>query len=446
MITEQEAAQPEAAGESDVQPEAPPPAGPEQAAQAVLAMPEAEVAAAIARLVSEQADEAPAILSIVARQGGLSVALIAITALGNLPSQQAADTLNAIGGDRSDAQRAKEARRALHKLSLAGIKPQATGAAPQTAEPDKVYACLASPVDMEGTRSVTIVRENRFGTLRMAVFVMNETVGIADVMGADPCSMSLWKRYQSDAARQKLILAPVELAFAQRQIETAVARSERSKLPLPQGYYHFSSLARGESRERPRPPELSAEALRDNSALLARSADLLAEPECQTWSFTLEEIRPAVLRVIAEGRRVQQMKEQGGGDMPVLDLSEVQRSGAVVSMAMNEVFDGARRSLMQERLEYTADLLWREDKVDQAQWAAAAALALAPESNLPVEQHPFLRQMMLTGLEAGVKAELAAEMQSGATSATTAQKPPEPEEYVDEQGMIRRKSGLILPR
>ena len=252
---------------------------------------------------------------------------------------------------------------------------------------------------MEGTRSVTLVRENRFGTLRMAVFIMNETVGIADVMGADPCSMSLWKRYQSDAAQQKLVLAPVELAFAQRQIETAVARSERSKLPLPQGYYHFVGLARGESRERPRPPELSIDAVRDNANLLAKSADLLAEPECQTWTFTQDEIRPYVLRVIAEGRRLQQAKEQGGGDLPVLDLSEVQRSGAVVSMAMNEVFDGARRSLMQERLEYTADLLWREDRLDQAQWAAAAALALAPESNLPVEQHPFLRQMMLHGLE-----------------------------------------------
>jgi hypothetical protein len=264
-------------------------------------------------------------------------------------------------------------------------------------------------------------------------------------MGADPCSMSLWKRYQSDAARQKLILVPVELAFVQRQIETAVARSERGRLPLPQGYYHFAGLARGQSQERSRPPELSIDTLRDNADLLAKSADLFAEPECETWSFTQEEIRPYVLRVIAEGRRLQQQKEQGG-DMPVLDLSEVQRSGAVVSMAMNEVFDGARRSLMQERLEYTTDLLWREDKIDQAQWAAAAALALGAESNLPVEQHPFLRQMMLHGLEAGVQAELAAERTGGAPGAAAASKQPEPEEYVDEQGMIRRKSGLILPR
>jgi len=179
---------------------------------------------------------------------------------------------------------------------------------------------------------------------------------------------------------------------------------------------------------------------------LARSADLLAEPECQTWSFTQDEIRPYVLRVIAEGRRLQQQREQGGGDMPVLDLSEVQRSGAVVSMAMNEVFDGARRSLMQERLDYTADLLWREDKIDQAQWAAAAALALGADSSVPVEQHPFLRQMMLHGLEQGVQVELAGEKPDGAPGVESASKPPEPEEYVDEQGMIRRKSGLILPR
>jgi hypothetical protein len=329
-------------------------------------------------------------------------------------------------------------------LSLAGIKPGVVApiARPEP-EPDKVYACLASAIDGEGTRSMTVVRQNRFNTLRMGIFIINEKVGLVDVMGADPCSMTLWKRYLADSGAEEAKPAPVELAFCQQGIETAVARSQRSKTQLPERYYMFAPLVVGRSEPRPRPAELSPQAIQANPDLLAKSSDLFHLPECQQWLLVGDEVRPYALKLIAEERRQQQIERERRDNLDVVDLSKVQREGTVISVAMSELFDGARRSLFQERLEYTADILWRSDRLEQAQWAVAAALALSSESTLPVEQHPFLHEVVMHSLDLAVKEEEAAgPRQPGASiDPETA-----PDEYVDDQGLIRRKSGLILPK
>ena len=148
--------------------------------------------------MAEKPAEALPLLQMAAQKGSLALASKAMDALAGLRTQDAADALAALGADRSDAQRAKEARRALHKLNLAGIKAVAIVPAAVESAPDKVYACMASPVDGSGTRTVTVVRENRFDTLGMAVFFLDEKNGVVDAQGAIPCSMSVWKRYLAD--------------------------------------------------------------------------------------------------------------------------------------------------------------------------------------------------------------------------------------------------------
>ena len=410
------------------------------------ALPEAE--AALKALVAEKPGEALPLLQMAAQKGSLALSIKAMDALAALHTQDAADALAALGADRSDAQKAKEARRALHKLNLAGIK--AVAITPAAAEPghDKVYACMASPVDGSGTRTLTVVRQNRFDTLNMAVFFLNEKNGVVDAQGAIPCSMSVWKRYLADASAGEMTLIPVELAFCQTQLELAAARNERSKTSLPERYFHLSTLVTGPSELRARPAQLDPEAIKANPDLISKTSGLFQLPECKTWLFTFEEVRPYALKVIAEARR-QQASGGRKSDLPVLDLNEVQREGAMVAMAMNALFDGARRSIFQERLEYTADLLWRSDHLEEAQWAMAAAVALAPESTLPVDQHPFLREVALQSLSLGVKVEQAGvppEAIARGTGGASAAKKDEPEEYVDAEGLIRRKSGLIIPR
>ncbi len=400
-------------------------------------------------LVSAQPQAALPVLTLLAQKAALELATHAMDMLAALRTQEAADALAPLGADRADAARAKAARRALHKLSLSGLKPAPT-APPPTAEPapDKVYACLASAVDGDGTRSVTIARQNRFGTLSMAVFVLNESTGVVDAFGAVPCSMSLWKRYLADAETQQQVLVPVELAFCQRQIELAVARNERSKIPLPDRYYMLSSLAMGRSDERQRPAELSPEAIQAKADLLGQTTRLITLPECRTWLLPPDEMRPHALKLLAELRREQQQDQSEQRNVPVLDLSRVQKQGTIISMAMNTLFDGARRATFQDRLTYTADLLWRADRLEDAQLAMAAALALAPESTLPVEQHPFLREVVMASVLIAVQAEEAGASgaAAGAPAAAAGAVRPDAEEYVDAEGNIRRKSGLIIPR
>lgn len=413
-----------------------------------MSQPVHEAAAALSTLLAEHGQAALPALVLVAQKAGLELAAQAMDMLAGLRSEEAANALAPLGADRSDAARAKQARRALHKLSLSGVRPAPVSpAARSEPEPDKVYACLASPIDGEGTCTVTIARQNRFGTLSMASFMLNEDLGVLDVVGAIPCSMSLWKRYLADAQRTAAGLVPVELAFGQRQIEIAAARNERSKTPLPQRYYMYASLAMGPSEERQRPPELQAEAIQANPDLLANSARLFHLPECKTWLLPTDEMRPHVLRMMADARRVERsLAEQP--DMPVLDLGRLQHQGTLISMAASALFDGARRALYEARLTYTADLLWRADRMEEAQWAMAAALALAPESTLPVGQHPFVHEVVSVSVLLTAEQEHLGEQPQGAGGAPAAasEKAAEPDEYVDADGFIRRKSGLILPR
>ena len=445
-----ESAEPPVVPEAQPTEAAPAAVDPTQFLEQLSAKPLAEAEAELKALAAEQGQAAVPALTATAQKASLPLACKAIDALATIRSGDAADALAAIGADRSNAQRAKEARRALHKLNLAGIKAGPVIPAPRVEpEPDKVYACMASPIDGGGNHTLTIVRQNKSGTLSLAVFMLNEGLGITDAFGAVPCSMSLWKRYLAEADDREQKLAPVELSFCQQHLEIAAARNERTKTHLPDRYYMFAGLAMGASEERQRPAELHPDAIRANPDLLARSADLFDLPECKTWLLDFEAVRPHALKMIAEVRRQQQLEKERQQDLPVMDLGQLQRQGTVTSVAMSALFDGARRAAFRERLQYTADILWRSDRLEEARLAMAAALALAPESTLPVDQHPFLRQVTQQSLLLAVQAEeigLAPELLGREGGEATEEKKAEPEEYVDSEGNIRRKSGLILPR
>jgi hypothetical protein len=436
-----------------VEPPTAPPAAPAidpaQVLAGVSAQTLADAEAALRALATEHATAAVPALALVAHEGSLALAGKAMAILADLRLQEAADALATLGVNRADPARAKDARRLLHKLSLAGVKPGIVAAAPRPEPPpDKVYACLASPIDGEGMRSITVCRQNQFDVLGLAVFLLNEDMGVMEAFGAVPCSMTTWKRYLADAEEREQKLFPVELAFCQQQLETAAARTARSKTPLPEHYYMYLRLAMGESDLRRRPAELDADAVQANPDWLAKSADLFAKPEFKTWLLPLDDMRPHALKMISEVRRQQQAEKQQQ-DLPVMDLAQLQRQGAVVSIAMNALFDGARRAVYQARLEYTADILWRADRQEEAQWAMAASLALSPESTLPVDQHPFLREVVQRSMLLTVQAEHTGpspDAKPSAGGASGAEKKAEAEEYVDSEGLIRRKSGLIIPR
>lgn len=421
---------------------APPAIDPAQFLEQLSARPLGEAEAAMKQLIAENHTGALSALAFVAQRGALALATKAMDALVALRSEEAANALAGVGADRSDPTRAKAARRALYKLSLAGIKPDPASVMTRAQpEPDKVHTCLASPIDASGVRSVVVVRQNRFGTLRLATFNLHEDDGVIDVYVADPCSMANWKRYLALLQAGDAKPVPVELAFCRRQVEVAVARNERSHTPLPEAFPMAMSILAGPSEERPRPPELDPDLVRNNPDLLSKSAGLIELPECRAWQLPTDAVRPHATRLVAELRREQIEQENRQEELDLLDLSQVQRQGTIISMAINAVFDGALRSIYEERLAYTADILWRADRLEHAQWAMAAALAMASDSTLPLEQHPFLRRLMVQSMIA-----LAEEAVLTVAEDEEAGEGNEPEEYVDEQGFIRRKSGLILPR
>ncbi len=408
----------------------------EQFLARMTALPVADAEADLRRLATSEGAAAVPFLSIVAQKAESELALKAMDALVRLHHTEAATALAAIGANRGDARRAKEARRALYKLSLAGVKPEQVTPPPRSEpEPDKVYACLASPIDAEGECTITVVRQDRFGTLRVGTFVLQEKTGITDAFSIDPCSMSMWRRILADAETADAKPVSVELAFCRRQVEMAAAHNERTNTPLPEDYKRIIHLTEGPSEERPRPPELDPDAIRADADLLNASAQLFDLPECEMWLLPFTEVQEHARRLSSE----RQHQEERDSILGVPDLGHVQWEYALVSTAIGVLFDEEWRALFRQRLEYTADILWRSDRLEQARWAMAAALALAPESTLPPEQHPFLRQVVTESLEKAIASH------PGRLAPAEEEADGEDEREAG-PGLVRHESGIYLPR
>jgi DNA-binding transcriptional regulator YbjK len=85
-------------------------------------------------------------------------------------------------------------------------------------------------------------------------------------------------------------------------------------------------------------------------------------------------------------RKFRQLAKQGATD----DAIE-----ALISRAINAIVDDQRRRLLQERLRRQAWLLaqvYEDEEIPKL--ALAAADSLSDDAELPLEEHPLLREMM----------------------------------------------------
>jgi hypothetical protein len=138
-------------------------------------------------------------------------------------------------------------------------------------------------------------------------------------------------------------------------------------------------------------------------------------------------------------------------ELPVLDLSIVQAEGTVVSMAIRELFDGARTARLADRLQLAADLFWREGRMEEACRAVATALALA-EGGDALENIPFIRELARLSIETALRTMEPTEANNRPVEQAPGLVVPrgtsggEDKERQEAPGFVRRSSGLIVPK
>ena len=370
----------------------------------------------------------------------------AIAELGHRREPAAAEVLRLIDSTIGDRALRKAARRELHRLESAGIRPPQVQPEPATPPADAPPAgrvtlreAWATDIDPPGTRTLWLMGEPRLGGAWLAMLLLHELEGIQQLSLVDTTR----KRFQRDLeqaradARTTWVSLPPE--YALQLVREAVDLMRSQDQGLPTRYRTFKELF-GEAEHAPE-RALVYETIGPLEAsytpeLLAESTRLFGEREVAGWMLLVdEELRARALEVV----------RAAGSSLVLPTNPPEQQALRLLQDAARQLLTDARRRALRRRLEETAYIFVTTERLAAARVALAAARALedptlGPTSNL------FLRVLLTSGFAAAIRTAPGA---GGRTAAATLSD-------LFERGVERESaqpapetitpSGLILPR
>lgn len=370
--------------------------------------------------------------------------------IGRRRDAAAAEVLALIDVTVDDRAVRKAARRELHRLRSVGIAapelatPVASAPSTPRAESADVAVAVAdargTDIDPSGTRALWITGDRRLGGIWFGAILLNDLNGLEDMNLIDTTRKRYVREWES-VRTQGATWVDLPGAYALSLVREAVDLSRAMDKGLPRAYRGFKD-AFGEA---PAGPEraliydmISPVEVEFNPTWLELSAGLLTEPELKGWHVTIPtDMRQQALEVA---------RSQGSGLVVPSHTPEAQALALVLQAAQRAVTPELRRAL-KRRLEETAYIFMRTERVSAARSAVAAAHALEETANGPrvaPQRHPLLRML----IAAGLGRLLGAERISGRLAAEVLL---EMIERAAESGgagasVETRPSGLILPR
>lgn len=179
----------------------------------------------------------------------------------------------------------KAARRALNVLKSRGVaipdRPRVVRIGAPT--PENVEAWYWAP-DAAGTAMVTIVAQATGGRCRRVDVLVNDVVGITQVLGGEVARGQLREAFEKGEKQMGYGPVAVSLEWARAQISAARERNAKSGAILPLGLDRFGDLVGPAPESAPAHPLDGAELPEIATEGLAATSDSLhAEPEFRAW-------------------------------------------------------------------------------------------------------------------------------------------------------------------
>jgi hypothetical protein len=287
----------------------------------------------------------------------------------------------------------KSARRALYRLTQAGMAPAATEPGPRTGplirrEPERATAAWLSGIDGSGSRAGWIVFEGGVGGgLRLCSLILNDEAGILETAGGPVTRKRLETEQRALRESQKLPWVASAPERAQALVAEALALHAAARTAPPPEFARWRALF----PPRPTPDPLLADAAPGataDPALLEQGAALLELPELGGWF-----VDPAALREDAVA-----LLEARDSRLVVSEQIKAEREAAIVDAAVAKTFTPEARRRWARRLGEMALVFDATDRQQPAASARAAAAALA-DGERRAEAIPFARALVGRGLE-----------------------------------------------
>ncbi|MFN8640319.1 MAG: hypothetical protein U0802_01135 [Candidatus Binatia bacterium] len=314
--------------------------------------------------------------------------------LGGIPSEESARQLQHMERAALDKSVRKAAKRALYRLQQRGIvvasAPPQTRPAAAMATPLEGYV---SAVDGNGDQLVWLLHPQAGGVLHLFAMI-SDPAGLREVVLQQTTRRAIKALQQDLAQRHEVQLAAIDWRHAdfliRRAFQWARAAGTRMEGDYPALRAQWAHDPVTETS--PLAPPAADE------AALARSAELLAEPELRTWFRTAEDLAP----VLEELGAVQE------SPLVLNPLQQQERVEAIVTRAIDTAYGGAHREASARRFAELAHYFAATRRSPRAAEAAAVAAALA--ADVAPHDIPLCSQLVRASL--AYFAQLAAQQQA----------------------------------
>ena len=311
----------------------------------------------------------------------------ALRALVKQRAAEAAPLVRRLADQATDKTARKSARRALYRLTQAGIPVPAAAPAPAVVvrrERERPVRAWLSGIDGSGSRAVWIVFEGGVGGgLRLCSLILHDEAGIMEVAGGPITRKRLDSELASLRGAQKLPWVESDPARAAGLVAEALALHARDGTAPPADFSRWRALFEGA----PAPAD-AAPAGPAVPALVERSAELADLPELMGWF-----VDPAAIQQESMARL-----EMQDSRLIVSDQIKAEREAAIVDRVIERGFTPETRPRWARRLHEMALILAATSREEHARVADATAAALADLAQ-PPERLPLVRALAMRGLE-----------------------------------------------
>jgi hypothetical protein len=216
--------------------------------------------------------------------------------------------------------------------------------------------------------------------------------GIHLCNGVTDLSQCKFDDLMQEYALQNTALVPVTHQACLSTLGWAVDTTWQATGTLPVSYLAWRERIEAGRSPAPAAPATGFVPLQKRQDLLAHCYELLFQDEFRFWLFLPAEIQELRANYIERARHTDTLLDRHA-------LHELLRQG------IRDTVTDQWRSLIRGRLQRMAPLLRTLYKDDEVwQWAVVAARALAEDSPLPIQEHPFLLGMLACSLENAIGA------------------------------------------
>ena len=255
-----------------------------------------------------------------------------------------------------------------------------------------VHACYLTPIDGSGGQVALIVRrspEDRFTVLSV---LFDDRQGIHICSGVTHVSRCEFDDLLQEYDVQSTVLVPVTHQECLSTLGLAVDTTWRVTGSLPMSYLAWREGIEFSQSPEPVVPVTFTIPPQRRQELLTHCYELLFQDEFRFWLFLPAEIQDLRASYVERAKHTDTLLDRH-------TLHEL------LCQSVRDTVTDPWRSLIQGRLQRMAPLLRALYKDDEVwQWATIAAEALAEDSPLPLQEHPFLLGMLACSLENAIGA------------------------------------------